>query len=100
MSLAKTTLFKHFARFMGMRMMYQHGEQGGTLVHLSFFNNKDTNVTHPHFYKVCFQPICERLKGTMCADSQSGKSGKENKKRIETKKRERKPTPLKRYVFT
>jgi len=31
--------------------MYQHGEQGGTLGRLSFFNDKDTNVTHPSLFK-------------------------------------------------
>lgn len=90
MSSAKTVLFKHFV---GMWMMYQHGEQGGTLGRLSFFHNKDTIVTHPHLSKAWFQLICERSKGTMCANSQSGKSGKENKKRIENKTRERKITP-------
>lgn len=78
---------------MGMWRMYQQREKGGTLVCLSFFNNKDTNVTHPHFSKAWFQLIWERLRGTMCADSQSGKSRNENKKRIENKTKERKQNP-------
>jgi len=75
-------------------MMYQHGEQGGTLGRLSFFNDKDTNVTHPSLFK---SAILANLR-VFERDNVYRFTKWEMKKRIYDKRKKTKP--LKPHVFT